>query len=144
MRYDCAVALTDKQLEQYLAADNWPCERLDDTTWRSWFTVADSEQRFRFFLRLNQSWLFLTILPFVPLPLDPTPHVSIFRRLLELNRSITLAKFALENNDVVLTVELPTEHLVEAQVKDGLDALSYYAGIHYAEVAKLVAAPLLS
>jgi hypothetical protein len=138
------VPLTDKQLEQYLAADNWPCERLDDNTWRSFFSVEGSDQKFRFFIRLNPSWLFLTILPFAPLPADQTTHLAIYRRLLELNRSITLAKFALDKNDVVLTVELPTEHLVEAQVRDGLDALSYYAGLHYDEVAKLVGAPLLS
>jgi hypothetical protein len=138
------VALTDKQLEQYLTADNWPFERLDDTTWRSWFTVEDSEQKFRFFVRLNPSWLFLTIIPYVELPADQTTHLGIYRRLLELNRELTLAKFALDKNDVVLTVELPTEHLVEPQVKDALDALSYYAGIHHAEVAKLVGAPLLS
>jgi hypothetical protein len=144
MRYDCLVALTDKQLEQYLAADNWPCERLDDTTWRSWFTVADSEQKFRFFVRLNPSWLFLTILPYATLPADPSTHASIYRRLLELNRSITLAKFALDKNDIVLTVELPTEHLVENQVKDALDALSYYAGMHHDEVQALTGAPLVS
>ena len=138
------MALTDKQLEQIMAADDWPCERLDDTTWRSYFTVEDSKQTFRSFLRLNPSWLFLTILPYAPLPADQTTHLAIYRRLLELNRSVTLAKFAVDKNDIVLTVELPTEHLVEDQVKDGLDALSYYAGLHYDEVSRLASVPLLS
>ncbi|MBI3968061.1 MAG: YbjN domain-containing protein [Chloroflexi bacterium] len=139
VRYDSPAALTDKQLAQILTADGWPFERLGDTTWRSWFTVEELQHRFRFFARLNRSWLFLTIIPYVVLPADPAAHLAIYRHLLELNRTVTLAKFALDKNDVVLTVELPTEHLVDSQVKDGLDALSYYAGLHYAEISELVA-----
>jgi len=58
----------------------------------------------------------------------------VLRRLLELNRSINLAKFALERRDIVLTVELPTEDLTSGQIKDGLDALSYFALKHHAEI----------
>lgn len=130
------MPLTDQQLERILAADGWPCERLDDTTWRSWFTVE--KQQFRFFVRLTPSWVFLTIIPFVPLPPDHR-RLALYQRVLELNRTITLAKFAVDKDDLVLTVELPTEHIVESQLKDGLDALSFYAGNHYAEIAALAA-----
>lgn len=134
------MPLTDQQLERILAADGWPCERLDDTTWRSWFTVE--QQKFRFFVRLTPSWVFLTIIPFVPLPTE-NRRMPLYQKVLELNRTITLAKFAVDKDDLVLTVELPTEHIVESQLKDALDALSFYAGTHYAEVAAL-AAPLAS
>ncbi len=141
MRYHSgSVPLLDQQLERILAADGWPCERLDDTTWRSWFTVE--QQKFRFFVRLTPSWVFLTIIPFVPLPTE-NRRMPLYQKVLELNRTITLAKFAVDKDDLVLTVELPTEHIVESQLKDGLDALSFYAGTHYAEVAAL-AAPLAS
>src|ERR1041385_2803573 len=123
-----SVAVDDKLLEEMLAADNWPFERLDDITWRSGFRT-DKEQ-FRFFVRLTENWVYLTIIPFVTLPDDDAMLLKLFRRLLELNREITLAKFAIDKRDVVLTVELPTESLQRSQFKDGLDALSFYANMH--------------
>ena len=79
-------------------------------------------------------WLFLTIAPFAVLPGDPATETAVLRRLLELNRSINLAKFALEHRDIVLTVELPTADLTPGQIRDGLDALSYFALKHHAEI----------
>jgi hypothetical protein len=139
------VPLTDTQLEQYMTGDGWPVKRIDDTTWRSLFTVG--EQRFDFFVRLTPSWVFFTIIPFAPLPAEPKQLLALYQRVLELNQTITLAKFGIQRNEgatlgpeLVLTVELPTEHLVESQFKDGLDALSFYAGTHHAEVSKLAGA----
>jgi hypothetical protein len=91
------VALTNETLEAILAAEGWPFERLDATTWRSGFQ-APGPRRIRFFLRLTPDWLFLTIIP-----------------------------FAVEQRDIVLTVELPTQGLTQSQIRDGLDALSVYA-----------------
>jgi hypothetical protein len=129
------MPLTDRDLEAALAADGWPCERLDERTWRSAF-AASPECRFRFFLRLTDDWLFLTIIPYATLPEDGVGERALMRRLLELNRSITLAKFALDGRQIVLTVELPTEDLVASQIRDGLDALSYYAIQHHATFSR--------
>jgi len=120
-----------------LAADNWPFERLDETTWRSGFRT-ETEQ-FRFFVRLTENWVYLTIIPFVTMPDDDASLLKLFRRLLELNREITLAKFAIDKADVVLTVELPTESMQASLFKDGLDALSFYANSHHAELVELSA-----
>ncbi len=46
------VALTNETLEAILAAEGWPFERLDATTWRSGFQ-APGPRRIRFFLRLT-------------------------------------------------------------------------------------------
>lgn len=132
--------MTGAELEAMLAADGWPCERLDDTTWRSGFRSTGSEP-FRFFLRLTGSWLYLTIIPFVAVPVEAAAELALLRRLLVLNREITLAKFALDQRDVVLTVELPTEQLAWPLLKDGLDALSFYATNHHAELTALAGAP---
>ena len=128
------MALTAQDLEATLSADGWPFERLDATTWRSGFQ-APGQDKTRFFLRLTEDWLFLTILPFASLPDDATSERALMRRLLELNRTITLAKFAIEGRDVVLTVELPVQDITTAQIKDGLDALSLYATTHRAALA---------
>jgi hypothetical protein len=48
-----------------------------------------------------------------------------------------LAKFALDQRDVILTVELPLEDLAPSQLRDGLDAIVYYANAHFAELSSL-------
>src|ERR1700729_3628938 len=102
------MPLTDTELEAVLAADDWPFERASEATWFSAFVrTADSDsdsdsesesesaEPITFFLRLTDDWLFLTIAPFAVLPDDPATATAVLRRLLELNRSINLAKFAL-------------------------------------------------
>lgn len=129
------MPLTDKALEAALAADGWPFERLDATTWRSGFQ-APGLRKVRFFLRLTDDWLFLTIIPFAVLPDDHDAEHALMRRLLELNHRIALAKFAVEHRDVMLTVELPTQDITPSQIKDGLDALSLYASRHYPAITE--------
>ena len=56
---------------------------------------------------------------------------ELYRHLLRLNREINLAKFAIDDDDdVVLTVELPTEEARYVSMKDALEALAYYADRH--------------
>lgn len=127
--------LTPETVEKWLAADGWPFQRLNESTWGSAFRSAQFE--FKFFVRLTQHWLYLTIVPVVTVPADAAAASTLYQRLLLLNREVALAKFALEANEVILTVELPTESLAQTQFKDGLDALSYYANTHYPELLKL-------
>ena len=135
------MPLTDKGLEEALAADGWPFERLDRTTWQSGFQ-APGLRRVRFFLRLTDDWLFLVITPFAVLPDDSTAEHALLRRLLELNHRITLAKFAVVQRDIVLTVELPTQDITPSQIKDGLDALSLYSARHYPAITEFTAPAL--
>lgn len=127
--------MTGKALEEMLKADGWPVERVNETTWRSGF--RGSGERFPLYVRMTVSWLFLTIIPFVALPEGAVGELALFRRLLSLNREVTFAKFALEGREVVLTVEVPRENLAWSQLKDGLDALSFYAITHHAELLAL-------
>jgi hypothetical protein len=129
------MSLTDEALEDALTEDGWPFDRLDERTWRSAFQ-GPGDARFRFFLRLTDDWLFLTIIPFATLPADGVGERALMRRLLELNRTITLAKFALDGTQVVLTVELPTEELTATQIHDGLNALSYYALQYHSTISR--------
>ena len=132
------MPITGEALEAMLTAEGWPFERLDATTWRSGFQ-APGLRKIRFFVRLTPDWLFLTIIPFAVLPKEPEAERALLRRLLELNRRITLAKFAIEQRDIVLTVELPTQELTQSQVKDGLDALAVYAARTYPAVTEFTA-----
>src|SRR5580700_10978065 len=135
------MPLTAEGLEAVLAADDWPFERAADATCFSAFRPSGGPgQTITFFLRLTDNWLFLTISPFAVLPDDPATETALMRRLLELNRTINLAKFAIERRDIVLTVELPTEDITASQIRDGLDALSFFALKHHAEITA-VASP---
>jgi hypothetical protein len=129
--------MTEKELEDLLRGDGWPLDRLDATTWRSGFRAVGAEP-FRFFVKLIPSWLCLTIVPFVQLRDVDVDDAKLLRRLLELNREITLAKLALDKRDVILTVELSREGLATSQVKDGLDALVFYANERHKELVALV------
>jgi hypothetical protein len=128
--------LTARNVEEFLARDGWPFERVDDNTWRSGF--RGDVNSFRFFLRLTENWVFFTIVPFVVAPRSDASALDLYRHLLKLNREINMAKFAIDDDaDVVLTVELPTENINEAEFKDALDALSYYADRHYLDILNL-------
>ena len=62
-----------------------------------------------------------------------------FRRMRELNREITLAKLAVDGRDVILTVELTLEGIDWPHLKDGVDAITYYAGSLHAELSAMTA-----
>jgi hypothetical protein len=125
-----------EDIERYLASDGWPCQKLDDDTWLSGFR-SDGQDRFPLFVRVTQDWLCLTIVPFVVAPADHSAALPLYRRMLELNHELTLAKLGIDGRDVILTVELPLEHLVPSQLRDGLDAVVYYATLHHAELTSL-------
>ena len=130
------MSVTAETVEEFLRKDDWPFERLDENTWRSGFRGEKSS--FRFFVRLTDNWIFFTIVPYVLAPKEDRSERSLHRHLLQLNREINMAKFAIDDDaDVVLTVELPTENLDYSEFKDALDALSYYADKHYLEVLAL-------
>lgn len=131
------MPLTEERLEAILAAAGWPYERLDSMTWRTGFR-APGHDAVRVMLRLTGDWLFLTIVEFMALPNEPDAEHRLLRRLMQLNREMTLAKYATERHEVVLTVELPIKDLAPSQVTDGLDALAFYASRHRDELTTLM------
>lgn len=127
--------MTQADLEAWLKADGWPLERLDANTWRTGF-AADGTS-YRLFVKTTANWLVLTIVPFVQLPEDDAQSLATFRRMLELNREITLAKLAVNGRDVILTVELTLAGIDWPHLKDGVDAITYYAGNLHAELSAM-------
>jgi hypothetical protein len=131
--------LTPDTVEEFLGRDGWHFERVTDgnvPTWRSGFRGEVAP--FRFYVRLTENWVFFIIAPFVLPAKNADCATALHKRLLRLNQDMTLAKFALDNDDdVVLTVEFPTENIDYSEFKDALDVLSYYADRHYLEVLNL-------
>jgi hypothetical protein len=130
--------MSPETVEDFLQRDGWYFERVPDgnvPTWRSGFRGEVAP--FRFYVRLTDNWVFFIISPFV-LTGKAAATPELYRRLLRLNQDMTLAKFALDNDeDVVLTVEFPTESIDYSEFKDALDVLAYYADRHYLEVLNL-------
>jgi hypothetical protein len=126
-------------VEDFLRRDGWHFERVEGgnvPTWRSGFRGEVAP--FRFYVRLTENWVFFIIAPFVLTAKNEAAAALLYRRLLQLNQDMTLAKFALDNDDdVVLTVEFPTESIAYDSFRDALDVLSYYADRHYLEVLNL-------
>src|SRR5262249_32435191 len=119
------------------AGTGWRFERIDDNTWGSAFTGKHAT--LPFFIRLTDDWIFFTITPFVEAPKNERVLLPLYRQLLDLNRTMNMAKFALdEDMDVLLTVELPTEEVAPSELSDALSALCVYADEHYVEIRDLV------
>lgn len=124
-------------LRSLLQEGGWPCDRISDDTWRSHFRGRNAS--FPFYVRLDpQGYVCFVIVPFVKTPEDSQQSASLYRRLLELNQSLLMAKFSIDDDlDVVLSVEYPSGELDRSEFDDALDVLSYYADRHYDELRAL-------
>lgn len=128
--------MTPAEVEEVLHAGGWPIELLEPGLWRSAYEGKTGPQRF--FVRLTDAWIFFTVAPYLASSRSPARRLKLYQRLLELNREMNLAKFALDpDGDVVLTVEFPTLHLDPGEVEAGLAILAYYADRYRAELGAL-------
>lgn len=129
--------LSQGAIRELLEAGGWPCDRISDDTWRSHFRGRNGS--FPFFVRVAGGFLTFAIVPFLRSPEDKKKADGLYGRLLELNQSLLMAKFSIDDDlDVVLSVEYPTEHLDRSEFEDCLDVLSYYADRHYDELRALL------
>ncbi|MCC7536488.1 MAG: YbjN domain-containing protein [Deltaproteobacteria bacterium] len=125
-------------LEEMLERAGLPVAKIAETTWRS--RLRGTTAMFSLFLRLDPGWLTFAILPYARSPQEAPASEKLYRRLLELNHTIMLAKFSIDDDlDVILSVEHPLENLDESEFRDAIDALTYYADRHWKEVAELSA-----
>jgi hypothetical protein len=79
-----------------------------------------------FIVQCTENWVLLSILPL--LAAEAFRAEGVARRLLEANRDMRLAKFALDKNGaLVLCAELPTESLDETEIADAVGRMVHYA-----------------
>ncbi len=134
------MAITPETIEQYFEQYGWTYDRLNETDFRTGFRGDVSS--FRIMVRLAGDWVYFAINPFVVAPQDAECERKVYRRLLQLNQEMNMAKFTIDDyGDVVLTVELPSENLDYSEFADALGALSYYADENYAQVFILAHVP---
>lgn len=132
------LELSDQTIRELLQSGGWPCDRINDDTWRSHFRGRSGS--FPFFVRVAEGFLTFAIVPFLRSPEDKDQANDLYGKLLELNQSLLMAKFSIDDDlDVVLSVEYPTAHLDRSEFEDCLDVLSYYADRHYDELRAMLA-----
>jgi hypothetical protein len=133
------IRLGPTTIRAVLEEGGWPCDRISDDTWRSHFRGRHGS--FAFCVRLDpQGYLCFAIVPYLKSPEEPAKAARLYERLLELNQSLLMAKFSIDDDlDVVLSVEYPSPELDRSEFDDALDVLSYYADQHYGELRALAA-----
>lgn len=125
-------------IRSILEGGGWPCDQINEDTWRSHFRGRHTS--FPFFVRIDPAgYLCFAIVPFLKSPDEQESAAKLYERLLTLNQSLLMAKFSIDDDlDVVLSVEYPFEELDRSEFDDALDVLSYYADRHYDELRALV------
>lgn len=133
------IRLDPATIRTVLEAGGWPCDRISDDTWRSHFRGRHAS--FPFYVRIDpEGYVCFAIVPFVKSPEEQPRAAALYRRLLELNQALLMAKFSIDDDlDVVLSVEYPSGELDRSEFDDALDVLSYYADRHYDELRSLAA-----
>ena len=131
------LALTPEALVELLEASGWPCERLTSDTVRT--HIQGAARVFPLLARLEPGgYLVFAVVPYLKSPQERARAAALYRRLLELNRSLWLAKFSIDDDlDVVLSAEYPLAELDRSEFEDALDVISYYADRYYAELSGL-------
>ena len=133
--------LTAEELPTILEESGWPCDQITEDTWRSRFRGRHG--KFPFLVRVDPAgYLCFAIVPYLRSPEDEGAATKLYRRLLELNQSLLMAKFSIDDDlDVVLSVEYPSSELDRSELDDALDVLSYYADEHFPELKSLADVP---
>lgn len=131
------MSVTAETIDGYFEQYGWTYSREPGSN--SWTTGFRGDvSNFRLFVKLTDNWIYFTIIPFVIGPKDPECANRLHWHMLRLNREINMAKFCLdEDNDVVLTVELPCENLDYSEFSDALGVLCYCADDMYLEMLNI-------
>jgi len=134
---DTKIKLDSSTIRTILEEGGWPCDQINEDTWRSHFRGRNAS--FPFFVRIDPAgYICFAIVPFLKSPEEQGGASKLYSRLLELNQSILMAKFSIDDDlDVVLSVEYPFHELDRSEFDDALDVLSYYADRHYDELRGL-------
>lgn len=131
------VRLGPETIRAILEEGGWPCHRIADDTFRSLFQGKHAS--FPFLVKIDDAgFVVFAIVPYLRSPKDEMRAARLYARLLELNQSLLMAKFSIDDDlDVVLSVEYALAELDRSELDDALDVLSYYADRHYDELRAL-------
>lgn len=129
----------DEALLALFRANGLDCDRIAPRTFKGRFGKRGRIFPVRAFVD-ESGLLCLAIVPFCTSPTDPERALPFFRRMLELNHELLMAKLAIDDDlDVFLEVEYPVADLDASEVKDAVDVLVHYASRLHDELTALSA-----
>lgn len=127
------------KVKEYLRQYGWGFNDFTAESILSGFTGSSSE--FTILVSATDEWTVLSISPLVPCSLENS-RLNLLNYLAQLNFHATLAKFSLDDEDnVVLTVELPSSGLNYDSFVVALESLCAYADDQHKVLLTLVADP---
>lgn len=135
------VQLTDDGIKHVLAGEGYEVRRIAELTYRGQLLAGG--RRMTFHLRVDPAgYVVCAIVPFLKSPADDAIAHRLYLRMMGLNQQLMMAKLSIDDDlDVVLSVEYPTSELDRSELRDALDALGYYADLHFEELAAIADAP---
>jgi len=132
------MAIAPETVDDFLKQMDWKATRADDNNWSTGFRGDNAT--FTFHIRTTDAWIYFS-LPF-PVKIQPAARANIIEHLLRLNYRMSMAKFMLDNDDdLVLTVELPNSRLQVGEFEDAIRAICVYADENYIELVRLATDP---
>ena len=129
--------LSPDAISALLEHDDYQACRFDQHCWRGRFRAGG--RVFPYVVHIDQERQLITmaVVPFLRTPDDDERAAALYTRLLELNQVLMMANFAIDDDlDVWLSVSHPLTAFQESELRDGLQALFYYAGNHYDELSR--------
>jgi hypothetical protein len=132
------MAIAPETVDDFLKQVDWKAVRQDDHNWSTGFRGDNAT--FNFHIRTTDVWIYFA-LPF-PVKVQPAARANFIEHVLRLNYQMSMAKFMLDNDDdVILTVELPNAALQVGEFEDALRAICVYADENYVELVRLATDP---
>lgn len=133
------LVVDDQSLLALFRANGLECDRIAPRTFKGRF--GKRGRVFPVSAIVDESGLLcLAIVPFCRSPENEAHAVPFYRRMLELNHQLLMAKLAIDDDlDVFLEVEYPVADLDASEVKDAVDVLVHYASRLHDELSRLSA-----
>lgn len=133
------VQLTEDGIQGVLFDEGYPVLRITDGTFRGTMFAAGRNLPFHVHLDV-EGFLVCAILRFVRSPESEVLATRLYRRLLELNQELMMAKLSIDDDlDVILSVEYPAAELDRSEVADAIRVLAHYANELVDELEDLAA-----
>jgi uncharacterized membrane protein YgcG len=132
------MATTPEQIEEYFKELDWPFIRKEGNLWDTGYN--GNNYRFRFFVRLTDSWLYVTWL--FPVAIHDDCRNNIYDHCLRMSYTMNGAKVMLDgDNDLTLTVEYPADNIQVAEYESALRNVCWNVDRFFLELTKLATDP---
>jgi len=126
-------------VEEVLQRTGWPTTRITPGLYRC---DGVGSARKNLMVRIDPAgYVAAAIVPVAASPRDAKKAAALYKRLLELNHQLLMARFCIDDDlDVLLAVEHPTADLDASELEAALDLLAHYIDAHGAEIEALASA----